>query len=45
MLIDVLVDTLVKSSNEIPFIRCVISIIINTYLIISSLRLTTYLTL
>ncbi len=45
MLIDVFIDALVRLNNEIPFIKCVISNTINTYLIISSLKLTTYLTL
>jgi len=45
MLIKVLINTLVKSNNKILFIRYVISIIINIYLIIFSLKLTTYLTL
>ncbi len=45
MLIDVFVNTLIKSNNKILFIRRVISNIINIYLITSSLKLTIYLTL
>jgi len=45
MLIDIFVNILVKLSNKILFIRRVISNIINIYSIISSLRLTIYLTL
>ncbi len=45
MLINVLVNILIKLDNEILFIKRVISNIINNYLVISSLRLTIYLTL
>jgi len=45
MLINVLVNILIKLDNEILFIKRVISNIINIYLVISSLRLTIYLTL
>ncbi len=45
MLIDVLVNTLVRLNNEILFTKYVISNIINTYSIIFSLKLTTYLIL
>ena len=45
MLIDVLVNTLVRSDNGILFTRYIISNIINTYLIISFSKSTTYLTL
>ncbi len=45
MLIDVSINILIRLSNKILFIKCVISNIINTYLIISFLKLTIYLTL
>ncbi len=45
MLINVLVNILIKLDNRILFIRRVISNIINIYLITSSLKLTIYLTL
>ncbi len=45
MLIDILVNILIKSNNKILFIRYVISNTINIYLVISSLRSTTYLIL
>ncbi len=45
MLIDVFINTLIRLNNEILFIKRVISNIINIYLIIFSLKLTTYLTL
>ncbi len=45
MLINVLVNILIKLDNKILFIKRVISNIINIYLVISSLRLTIYLTL
>jgi len=45
MLIDILINILIKLSNKILFIRCVISNIINIYLIIFFLRLIIYLTL
>jgi len=45
MLINILINILIKLDNKILFTRYIISNIINIYLIISSLKLTTYLTL
>jgi len=45
MLINVFVNILIKLSSKILFIRYIISNIINIYLIISFLKLTTYLIL
>jgi len=45
MLINVFVNILIKLSNKILFIKCIISNIINIYLVTSSLKLTIYLIL